>query len=60
MIRVMTAGMDDTAEHQLFWNKQQAEQPILITNLRVASSGMVFLHNKSVIKNTPTLSVPFK
>lgn len=46
MIRVMTAGMDDTAKHQLFRDKKHAQQPITLTNLRVASSGMVFMHNK--------------
>ena len=56
---VMTTGMDDTAKHQLFRDKQQAEQQILITNLCVASSGMVFMHNDSVIKDTPTMFVPF-
>ena len=40
--------------------KKQAEQPITITNLRVASSGMIFMHNNTVIKNIPTMSVPFK
>ena len=46
IIRVMTSGMDDTAKNQLFRDKQHAEQPVMITNLRVASSGMVFTHNK--------------
>lgn len=40
--------------------KQQAEQPITITNLCVASSGMVFMHNNTVIKDIPPMSVPFK
>jgi hypothetical protein len=35
MIRVMTTGMDDTTKNQLLRDKQQAEQPITITNLRV-------------------------
>ena len=35
MIRVMTTGMDDTTKKQLFQDKQQAELPITITNLRV-------------------------
>lgn len=60
MIRVMTTGMDDTTKNQLLRDKQQAEQPITITNLRVASSGMVFMHNNTVIKDIPTMSVPFK
>lgn len=60
MIRVMATGMDDTTKNQLFWDKQQAEQPITITNLCVASTGMVFMHNNRVIKDIPTMSVPFK
>lgn len=50
----MATGMDDTIKNQLFWDKQQAEQPIPITNLRVASTGMVFMHNSRVIKDIPT------
>ena len=60
LIRVMTNGMDDIAKNQLFRDKQQAEQPITISNLRIASSGMVFMHNNTVIKDVPTMSVPFK
>lgn len=60
MIRVMATGMDDTTKNQLFWDKHQAEQPITITNLRVASTGMVFMHKSRVIKDIPTMSVPFK
>ena len=60
LIRVMTNGMDDIAKNQLFRDKQQAEQPITISNLCIASSGMVFMHNNTVIKDVPTMSVPFK
>ena len=59
MIRVMTAGMDDTAKHQLFRDKKHAQQPITLTNLRVASSGVVFMHNNTVVKDVPTMSVRF-
>ena len=56
----MTNGMDDIAKNQLFRDKQQAEQPITIFNLRIASSGMVFMHNNTIIKDVPTMSVPFR
>lgn len=60
MIRVMTSGLDDTTKQQLFQNKQQAQQPITISNLRVVPSGMIFMHNNSVIKDTTSMSLPFK
>lgn len=60
MIRVMTSGLDDTTKQQLFQNKQQAQQPITISNLRVVPGGMIFMHNNSVIKDTASMSVPFK
>ena len=60
MIRVMTTRMDDTTKNQLFRDKQQAKQPITITNLRVTSSGTVFMYNNTVIKDIPTMSLPFK
>ena len=55
----MTTGMD-TTKNQLFRDKQQAEQPITITNPCVTSSGMVFMHNNTVIKDIPRMSLPFK
>ena len=60
LIRVMTNGMDDIVKNQLFRDKQQAGQPITISNLRMALSGMVFMHNNTVIKDVPTMSVPFR
>ena len=44
MIRIMISSMDDTTKSQLFKDKQKAQQPITITNLRVVQSGMVFMH----------------
>ena len=60
MIRVMTNSLDDTGKLQLFRSKQQAQQPISISNLRVASSGMIFMHNNSVVKDITSISLPFK
>ena len=60
MIRVMTSGLDDTTKQQLFQNKQQAQQPITISNLRVLPSGMIFMHNNSVIKDTTSMSLPLQ
>lgn len=44
MIRIMTTAMNDTTKNQLFQDKQKAEQPITITNLRVASSSQQHSH----------------
>ena len=54
MIRIMITG------NQFLQDKQQAEQPITITNLRVASSGIVFMHNNTVIKDIPTVVCSFQ
>ena len=52
--------MDDTTKSQLFKDKQNAQQPITITNLRVVQSGMVFMHQNSIVKNVSTMAIPFK
>ena len=46
--------MDDTTKSQLFKDKQKAQQPITITNLRVVQSGMVFMHQNSIVKDVST------
>ena len=49
MIRIMTSSMDDTMKSQIFTDKQKAQQPITITILRVVQSGMVFMHQNSIV-----------
>ena len=60
MIRIMISSMDDTTKSQLFKDKQKAQQPITITNLRVVQSGMVFMHQNSIVKDVSTMAIPFK
>lgn len=52
--------MDDITKSQLFKDKQKAQQPITITNLRVVQSGMVFMHQNSIVKDVSTMAIPFK
>lgn len=52
--------MDDTRKSQLFKDKRKAQQPITITNLRVVQSGMVFMHQNSIVKDVSTMAIPFK
>ena len=52
--------MDDTTKSQLFKDKQKTQQPITITNLRVVPSGMVFMHQNSIVKDVSTVAIPFK
>ena len=35
-------------------------QPITITNLRVVQSGIVFMHQNSIVKDVSTMAIPFK
>lgn len=60
MIRIIISSMDDTTKSQLFKDKQKAQQPITITNLRVVQSGMVFMHQNSIVKDVSTMAIPFK
>ena len=53
-IRIMISSMDDITKSQLFKDKQKAQQPITITNLRVVQSGMVFMHQNSIVKDVST------
>lgn len=53
--------MDDTTKNQLFWDKQQAEQSVTITNLCVSYTGMVFVHHNTILTRnlkTPPAFVP--
>ena len=59
LIRVMTTK-SDTSKHQMFRDKLHAQQPIQLNLLRVAPSGMVFMHNGTVVKDAPTISIPFQ
>ena len=60
MIRIMISSMDDTTKSQLFKDKQKAQQLITITKLRVVQSGMVFMHQNSIVKDVSAMAIPFK
>ena len=57
----MISSMDDTTKSQLFKDKQKAQQPITtVTNLSVVQSGMVFMHQNSIVKDVSAMAIPFK
>ena len=60
MIRIMINSIIDTTKSQLFKDKRKAQQPITITNLRVVQSGMVFMHQNSIVKVVSTMAIPIK
>ena len=60
MIRIMISSIIDTTKSQLFKDKRKAQQPITITNLSVVQSGMVFMHQNSIVKDVSTMAIPIK
>ena len=57
LIRIMISSMDDTTKSKLFKDKQKAQQPITINNLRVVQSDMVFMHQNSIVRDVSTMAI---
>ena len=49
----------DISKHHLMQAKCQSEQPILLTSLRTATSGTIFMNQNTTLKDLPSHSMPF-
>ena len=58
LVRVMVQR-GESSKRQLFLQKMQAQQPVTLSNLQVASSNMVFLNRRTVIQDVPPHSIQF-
>ena len=56
-IRVMI-NKGDISKHHLMQAKCQSEQPILLTSLRTAPSGTIFMNQNTTLKDLPSHSMP--
>ena len=48
----------NASKQQMFSDKLQSQKPITLRLLPVALSGLLFMHNGTVVKGAPTLSIP--